>query len=92
MEPLQDDTPLEVERIWLAALRAKGPAWRLQRTMELTDACWRWANAAYERAHPGATRRERDEWMLTERYGADLAAKVMAHCRRIGWYERNDTP
>lgn len=88
MKPLQSDTPIEVEAVWLAGLREKGPLWRLRRTMELTDACWRWAIAAYERAHPGTTPAERDEWLLTERYGPELAQRVMAHCRAIRWHER----
>jgi hypothetical protein len=88
VKPLQDDTPLAIERLWLEALRAKGPLWRLRRTFELTDACFRWGTAAYERTHPEATPAERDEWLLRERYGDDLAQRVMAHCRAIGWHER----
>jgi len=83
MKPLSRDTPLEVERVWLEGLRAKGAAWRLYRTLELSSACWRSAIAAYERAHPGASRTERDLWLVRERYGDDLARRVEARLREL---------
>ncbi len=76
MKPLSPDTPLDVERVWLDGLRAKGPSWSFYRTLELSSACWRGAIAAFERAHPDATRFERDMWLFRERYGDALADLV----------------
>ena len=83
MKPLSQDTPLEVERAWLDGMRAKGAPWSLYRTLELSSACWRGALAAFERAHPDATRAERDLWLLRERYGEDLARRVGEWLRAV---------
>ena len=88
MKPLSEDTTLEAERVWLDGLRAKSNLWRLRRTVELIEFCRRSALCAFERARPGASRRDRDEWWLTEAYGKELAAKVLAHCDRIGFHDR----
>lgn len=39
--PLSEDTPLEVERVWIEMLRDRGPARRLERAVTLTSICWR---------------------------------------------------
>lgn len=45
MKPLSSDTPLDIERIWIAAQRERGPLWRLRRAVEMTELCWRGALA-----------------------------------------------
>jgi hypothetical protein len=64
MKPLSPDTPLEVEKIWLDGIRARGPLFQLQRTMELSDLCREAAKIAIARAMPDATEAERDERLL----------------------------
>lgn len=76
--PLSRDTPLDVERRWLAMLREKGPAFRLEKTMELSSACRRLAMAAYCRVHPDASPREQRDWMLRTCYGDDVADRYFA--------------
>jgi hypothetical protein len=78
MKPLSPDTPLEIERLWIAGLRQKGPVWRLRRLVSLTNLCWHAASEAYQRAWPYASDRERDRWLLQERYGSDLVRRVEA--------------
>ena len=82
MKPLSSDTPLEIEHLWIAKLREKGPVWRLRRLASLTNLCWHAASEAYQRAWPRASDRERDRWLLQERYGSDLARRVEALAAR----------
>jgi hypothetical protein len=78
MKPLALDTPLHVEQRWLAGLRAKGALWRLQRTVSMTHFCWHAASDAFQRARPEASPMERAAWLLQERYGPDMAQRIMA--------------
>jgi hypothetical protein len=88
-KPLSPDTPLEVERVWLARLRELGPLVQLQRLAELTHLGWEGAQEALRRLHPEASEAELDELMLSERYGADTARKVVEQKRRQGYYDRS---
>ena len=47
----------------------------------MTSFCWQAAAEAFQRVRPAATPRERDSWLLQERYGHDLANRVMARCQ-----------
>jgi len=47
----------------------------------MTSFCWQAAAEAFQRVRPAATPRERDGWLLQERYGHDLAHRVMARCQ-----------
>ncbi len=87
MHPLSVDTPLEIERVWIAGLREKGPTWRLQQLASITSLCWRAAADAYQRTHPDASASERDYWLLQERYGHDLAQRVVVLRRQRGFYD-----
>src|SRR5215510_1957263 len=78
MKPLALDTPLHVEQRWLAGLRARGALWRLQRLVSMTHFCWHAAYDAFQRARPEATPREREAWLLQERYGPAMAQRIMA--------------
>src|SRR5262245_26698144 len=78
MKPLARDTPLHVEQRWIAGLRARGALWRLQRLASMTHFCWHASYDAFQRARPEATPRERDAWLLQERYGPALAQRIMA--------------
>jgi hypothetical protein len=78
MKPLSPDTPPEIERLWIAGLRQKGPVWRLRRLVSLTHLCWRAASEAYQRARPCTSDREQELWLLQERYGSDLVRRVEA--------------
>src|SRR5262245_43348507 len=78
MKPLARDTPLHVEQRWIAGLRARGALWRLQRLISMTHFCWHAAGDAFQRARPEATPREREAWLLQERYGHALAQHIMA--------------
>src|SRR5712691_7744607 len=78
MKPLALDTPLHVEHRWIAGLRAKGALWRLQRLVGMTHFCWHAAYDAFQRARPEATPREREAWLLQERYGPAMAQRIMA--------------
>jgi hypothetical protein len=89
MKPLSPDTPLEVERIWLEGIRARGPLFQLQRMLELTDLCRQAAREAVRRAHPEADQPERDEILLRELYGdPEAARRVVALRREQGFYDR----
>jgi hypothetical protein len=89
MKPLSADTPLEVERIWLDGIRAKGPAFRIQRTLELTELGRQAAREAVRRTHPDASPPEQDEILLRELYGdEEVARKVVALRRDLGFYDR----
>ena len=86
MKPLSADSPLEVERIWIAGLREKGPVWRLQCLASMTSLCWRAARDAYRRIRPDASNREQNLWLLQERYGSDIAQGVVERRRQKGFY------
>lgn len=53
----------------------------------LTSLCWRGARDAVRDAHPDWPESRRDLWLLTERYGADLATKVVEKRRQLGHYD-----
>jgi hypothetical protein len=86
MKPLALDTPLHVEQRWIAGLRAKGALWRLQRMVGMTHFCWQAAYDAFQRVRPEATPREREAWLLQERYGPAMAQRIMAlgHIQGLG--------
>jgi len=86
MKPLSADTSLEVERIWISGLRDQGPLWRLRHLVSMTSLCWRAAYDAYRHARPDASDHERDFWLLQERYGRDVAQRVVAQRRQKGFY------
>lgn len=86
MKPLSRDTPLDVEGVWIAAQRERGPLWRLRRAIEMTELCWRGAREAVRRARPEATPVEQDLLLLTQRYGAELAREVVQRRREAGFY------
>lgn len=77
MKPLALDTPLHVEQLWIAGLRARGALWRLQRLVSMTHFCWHAAYDAFQRARPEATTMEREAWLLQERYGPAIAQHIM---------------
>jgi len=87
MEPLSADTPLEVERVWIALQRERGPLWRLRRAVEMTSFCWRAAQDAVRRAHPDASPQERDRLLLRERYGDEIAEGVVRARQEKGFYD-----
>lgn len=88
MKPLSADTPLEVEKIWLDAIRARGPQFQLERMIELSNLCREGARKAIERAMPEASPAERDERLLIELYGDPEAARAVVELRRqLGFYE-----
>jgi hypothetical protein len=78
MKPLALDTPLHVEKLWIAGLRERGPLWRLRRLVDMTSFCWQAAQGACQRVRPEATPMEREGWLLRERYGYAVAHRVMA--------------
>jgi hypothetical protein len=89
MEPLSADTPLDVERVWLDGIRARGPLFQLQRMLELTDLCRQAAREAVRRAYPEAGQPELDEILLRELYGdAEAAREVVALRHAQGFYDR----
>lgn len=88
MKPLSADTPLEVERIWLDEIRKRGPAFQLQRMIELSSFCRESAREAVRHAHPDATEAERDEILLRELYGDEVDAwRVVELRRQHGFYD-----
>ncbi|HKV08130.1 MAG TPA: hypothetical protein VJ725_08340 [Thermoanaerobaculia bacterium] len=88
MKPLSPDTPLEVEQIWLEGIRARGPVWRLQRVIELTQICRHALKEAIRRANPDATEVERDEIFVRELYGEEVARNVIRLRIEKGFYDR----
>jgi hypothetical protein len=89
MQPLSPDTPLEVERVWLEGIRAKGPYFQLQRMLEMANLCRQAARSAVQRAHPDASQPERDRILLRELYGdEEMARKVVEMRRERGFYDR----
>lgn len=87
MKPLSADTPIEVERVWIAMQRERGPLWRLRRAVDMTRFARQAARAAIRRAHPQATPREQDLLLLTELYGEDAARGVVRRREEMGFYE-----
>ena len=87
MKPLSADTPLEVERVWLAMLRERGPLWRLRRCVEMTSFSWRAAKEAVKRAHPGETERQWELRLLEQRYGKEIAEGVDRVRAEKGFYD-----
>ena len=88
MKPLSADTPLEIERVWLEEIRKRGPAFQLQRMIELSSFCREAARDAVRRAHPEASEAERDEILLRELYGDEVDARgVVELRRRLGFYD-----
>jgi hypothetical protein len=88
MKPLSADTPLDVERVWLDEIRKRGPAFQIQRMIELTHFCRQAAREAVRRAHPEASEAERDEILLRELYGDEVAAHSVVELRRqLGFYD-----
>lgn len=87
MKPLSRDTPLSVEQLWLAGLRDKGPLWRFRRLVDMTSLCWHATHGAFQRTRPEATPLEQEAWLLQERYGHDLAHRVMEWCHTRGPYK-----
>jgi len=87
-KPLSPDTPLEVEEIWLDGIRARGPIWRLQRLVELTQICRDALREAIRRANPHATEMERDEIFVRELYGEEAARNVIRLRIEKGFYGR----
>ena len=84
MKPLAQDTPLHIEQLWLAGLRDRGPLWRWRRLVGMTSFCWRAASDACRRAQPEATPMARETWLLQERYGSDIARRVIELCQLRG--------
>src|SRR5215471_17351442 len=84
MKPLAQDTPLHIEQLWLAGLRDRGPLWRLRRLVGMTSFCWQGAYDACRRAQPEATPLAREAWLLQERYGHDIAHRVLELCQNRG--------
>jgi hypothetical protein len=87
MKPLSRDTELPVEQLWIAGLRDKGPLWRLRRLVDMTSLCWHATYGAFQRTRPEITPLEREAWLLQERYGHDLAQRVMEWCHSRGPYQ-----
>ena len=86
MKPLAHDTRLHIEKIWLAGLRDRGPLWRLRRLVGMTSFCWQAAYDAFRRAQPEATPLAREAGLLQERYGHDIAHRVIELCQSRGVY------
>jgi hypothetical protein len=88
MKPLSRDTPLEVEKVWLEALRRRGGLFQLQILAELVQLGREAARTAVRRAHPAAGTRELDLALLRELYGEETATALVALRIKLGCYER----
>ena len=88
MKPLSRDTPLEVEEVWLEALRRRGGLSQLRRLAELVQLGREAARVAVRRAHPEAGPMELDEALLREIYGKETARDLVALRVKLGCYER----
>jgi hypothetical protein len=88
MKPLSQDTPLEVEEVWLAALRRQGGLVQLRRAAELAQLGRQAAQVAVRRAHPDASQVEIDQIILRELYGEEAARNVVARRVELGCYEQ----
>jgi len=86
MKPLSRDTPLEVEEVWLQALRRRGGIFQLERLAEMVDLGRQAARVAILRAHPDAGAAQVDETLLRESYGDEAARRVIALRGRLGFY------
>jgi len=84
MKPLAQDTPLHIETLWIAGLRDRGALWRLRRLVGMLSFCWQAAYDAFRRAQPEATPLARAAWLLQERYGRDIAHRVLELCQSRG--------
>ncbi len=87
-KPLSSDTPLEVERIWLALQCEHGPLWRLRRAVTMTSFCLRAAREAVRRAYPDAGPQERDRLLFAKRYGTEVANELVRRRAEKGFYGR----
>jgi len=87
-KPLSPDTPLEVERIWLALQREQGSLWRLRRAVTMTSFCLRAAREAVRRAYPDAGREELDRLLFAQRYGTEVANELVRRRAEKGFYGR----
>jgi len=88
MKPLFEGIPLEIEAIWLDAIREKGPYFQLERMLELSALSRQATREAIYRAHPEATEAERDEILMRELYGdPDMAREVVRLRREQGYYD-----
>ena len=76
---------MEAARL-LAILREEGPAFRLQKTLELSGSCRRNAIAAYRRLHPDASPQQEREWMFRACYGDEFSDRYLA------WRAQRDAP
>jgi len=88
MKPLSRDTPLEVEEVWLEALRRRGGLFQLRRLAELVQLGREAARVAVRRAHPEAGPMEIDEVFLREIYGSETARSLVALRVKLGCYEQ----
>jgi hypothetical protein len=88
MKPLSRDTPLDVEEIWLDALRRRGGLFQLHRLAELVKLGRQAARVAIRRANPDASPPELDELRLREIYGEEAARNVVARRVELGSYEQ----
>lgn len=88
VKPLSRDTPLEVEEVWLDALRRRGGLFQLRRLTELVHLGREAARVAVRRAHPDADPMELDQALLREIYGEEEARDIVALRVKLGCYER----
>lgn len=88
MKPLSRDTPLEVEEVWLEAVRRRGGLFQLRTLAELVQLGREAARVAVRRAHPEAGPLALDEARLCEVYGEETARDLVALRVKLGCYER----
>jgi hypothetical protein len=88
VKPLSRDTPLDIEEVWLEALRRRGGLFQLRRLAELVQLGRQAARVAMRRAHPEASPVELDELLLRELYGEEAARDVVALRVELGCYEQ----
>lgn len=67
-----EDTPPEIERVWLEGLRRRTPEERFRRVGELMTMLQRGAEAETRRRHPHASEREIKLRVASRRIPADL--------------------
>lgn len=88
VKPLSRDTPLDVEEVWLEALRRRGGLFQLRRLAELVQLGRQASRVAIGRAHPDASPVELDRLLLREIYGEEAARNVVALRVELGCYEQ----
>jgi len=88
MKPLSSDTPLEVEEVWLEALRRRGGLFQLRRLAELVQLGRDAARVAVLRAHPEAGPMELDEALWREMYDEETARNLLTLRVKLGCYEQ----